>query len=100
MSISFDGPCRSSNDCEAERPVAVDFFHVDCAVTLKRIYVLFALEVAKEIWLPPYSTEPGSGPSPGASSWPISNNGAPARRSDAAAVCRSRCAPTSGPVGV
>ena len=24
---------------------AVDFFHVDCAVTLKRIYVLFALEV-------------------------------------------------------
>jgi putative transposase len=23
----------------------VDFFHVDCAVTLKRIYVLFALEV-------------------------------------------------------
>ena len=25
--------------------LAVDFFHVDCAVTLKRIYVLFALEV-------------------------------------------------------
>jgi putative transposase len=23
----------------------VDFFHVDCAVTLKRIYVFFALEV-------------------------------------------------------
>jgi putative transposase len=26
--------------------LAVDFFHVDCAVTLKRIYVLVALEVA------------------------------------------------------
>jgi hypothetical protein len=24
---------------------AVDLFHVDCAVTLKRIYVFFALEV-------------------------------------------------------
>ena len=23
----------------------MDFFHVDCAITLKRIYVLFALEV-------------------------------------------------------
>jgi hypothetical protein len=25
--------------------LAVDFFHVDCAVTLQRLYVLFALEV-------------------------------------------------------
>jgi hypothetical protein len=25
--------------------LAVDFFHVDCAVTMKRIYVFFALEV-------------------------------------------------------
>jgi putative transposase len=25
--------------------LAVDFFHVDCAITLKRIYVVFALEV-------------------------------------------------------
>jgi hypothetical protein len=25
--------------------LAVDFFHVDCAVTLKRIYVFFALEI-------------------------------------------------------
>ena len=25
--------------------LAVDFFHVDCAITLKRIYVFFALDV-------------------------------------------------------
>jgi transposase InsO family protein len=30
---------------QASTMLAVDFFHVDCAVTLKRIYVLFALEV-------------------------------------------------------
>ncbi|WP_010309826.1 DDE-type integrase/transposase/recombinase [Saccharopolyspora spinosa] len=30
---------------QASTMPAVDFFHVDCAVTLKRVYVLFALEV-------------------------------------------------------
>jgi putative transposase len=30
---------------QATSMVAVDFFHVDCAVTLRRFYVLFALEV-------------------------------------------------------
>lgn len=27
--------------------LAVDFFHIDCAITLKRIYVFFALEVGR-----------------------------------------------------
>jgi putative transposase len=39
--------------------LAVDFFHVDCAVTLKRIYVLFALEVSSRyVHIPGLTTNP------------------------------------------
>ncbi|ROP41794.1 helix-turn-helix domain-containing protein [Saccharothrix texasensis] len=31
---------------QAESMLACDFFHVDCAVTLKRVYVFFVIEVA------------------------------------------------------
>jgi putative transposase len=40
-----DMPWRRFLRAQAATMPAVDFFHVDCAVTLKRIYVLFALEV-------------------------------------------------------
>jgi hypothetical protein len=42
---STDTTWRQLPRAQASTMLAVDLFHVDCAVTLKRIYVFFALEV-------------------------------------------------------
>jgi hypothetical protein len=44
-SRSTDTTWRQFLRAQATTMLAVDFFHVDCAVTLKRIYVFFALEL-------------------------------------------------------
>ena len=64
---STDTSWRRFLRAQASTMLAVDFFHVDCAVTLKRIYVFFALEVGSRYV---HVAAPASSPRRSMQSWP------------------------------
>ena len=56
---STDTSWRRFLRTQASTTLAVDFFHVDCAITLKRIYVFFALEVrSRYVHIPGTTSNP------------------------------------------
>ena len=72
---------------QATSMLAIDFFHVDCAVTLQRLYVLFALEVGNRslhvLGVTAHRDRPWTASRPATVSW-ISANTSPSSGSSSA----------------